>query len=213
MKPKRIFIIRHGQSAANINWDLLKTLPDYKVPLTDLGRQQARAAGQALAKIFNGAPVAVYQSPFLRTRQTADEIISQFSPGQVTRRREDPRLREQEFGNYQHPESAKIDAEREAFGIFFYRIPGGESGADVYDRCTGFLSTFYRDVNKHADFPDNALIVCHGLTLRLLLMRWLHWGIEYFEATKNPDNCQFFEMRLKDDGHYELAEPFPMKVR
>jgi broad specificity phosphatase PhoE len=70
-------------------------------------------------------------------------------------------LREQEFGNY--PDLSrmdKIDRERKEYGIFFYRIPNGESGADVYDRCTMFLDTFYRDL-RHDNFPENALIVTH----------------------------------------------------
>lgn len=48
-------------------------------------------------------------------------------------------LREQDFGNFQDPEGKKREkAERLRFGRFFYRFPNGESGADCYDRITGF---------------------------------------------------------------------------
>ena len=53
---------------------------------------------------------------------------------------------------------------------FYYRIPDGESGADVYDRVSTFLETLYRDFAK-PDYPENTIIVTHGMTLRLFFMR------------------------------------------
>jgi len=47
----------------------------------------------------------------------------------------EPRLREQDFGNFQDSERMeKIYGERQKFGRFFYRFPDGEAGTDVYDR-------------------------------------------------------------------------------
>ena len=46
---------------------------------------------------------------------------------QVLKYREDPRLREQEWGNFQNP--AQMDAlmaERRKIGAFYYRFPTGE---------------------------------------------------------------------------------------
>ncbi|CAI5480413.1 unnamed protein product [Closterium sp. Yama58-4] len=52
--------------------------------------------------------------------------------------REEPRLREQDFGNFQVQERMRqIKDMRQRFGRFFYRFPEGESSADVYDRVTG----------------------------------------------------------------------------
>jgi broad specificity phosphatase PhoE len=36
----------------------------------------------------------------------------------------------------------------------------------------------------------NVLIVCHGLTLRLFLMRWFQYSVKDFEGTENPGNAQ-----------------------
>ena len=74
---------------------------------------------------------------------------------------------------------------RDAYGTFYYRISEGESGADVYDRVSDFFGTLHRDFEK-PDFPANALIVTHGMTLRLFLMRWFHWTVEEFEQLANP---------------------------
>ena len=42
--------------------------------------------------------------------------------------------------------------ERARFGRFFYRFPNGESGLDVFNRVTSFISTIARDgehVRRH----------------------------------------------------------------
>ncbi|CAI7859855.1 unnamed protein product, partial [Closterium sp. NIES-53] len=62
--------------------------------------------------------------------------------------REEPRLREQDFGNFQVQERMRqIKDMRQRFGRFFYRFPEGESSADVYDRVTGFLDSLWRDID------------------------------------------------------------------
>ena len=46
---------------------------------------------------------------------------------QVIRFREEPRVREQEWGNFQNPtEMAAVRQERRKVGAFFYRFPTGE---------------------------------------------------------------------------------------
>lgn len=50
-----------------------------------------------------------------------------FSGGQVLYYREDPRLREQEWGNFQDPQQMeKIMQQRRETGAFYYRFPTGE---------------------------------------------------------------------------------------
>ena len=54
--------------------------------------------------------------------------------------REEPRIVEQQFGNFQDVQKVKdAKIERHRFGRFFYRFPGGEAGLDVYNRATGFI--------------------------------------------------------------------------
>jgi broad specificity phosphatase PhoE len=210
-KPKRIILIRHGQSQSNVDYRVRITVPDHKIELSPKGRQQAITAGVKLKKKIGEEKIAAYVSPYYRTRQTADGVLSKLPKKQLYLRYEDPRIREQEAGNFLNPADwERISNERKVAGIFFYRRHTGESGADVYDRASTFLETLYRDFQK-PDFPDNVLIVSHGLTIRLLLMRWLHWSVEHFESTKNLDNCQMVEMRLQKDGRYKLSRPFSLR--
>lgn len=99
---------------------------------------------------------------------------------------------------------------RDEFSTFYYRIPDGESGADVYDRVSTFLDTLHRDFEKH-NYPENVLIVSHGLTIRLFLMRWFHWSVEEFENLHNPKNCQIIIMEKQIDNHYNLISELSKK--
>lgn len=211
MRPKNIFIVRHGQSQANVDKTLHQTIPDHKIELTPLGWEQARAAGKELNQFIGDVPVAFYTSPYVRTRQTLRGILEGFRTVDVERIREDPRIREQEWGHLRVAEQTDaVDAERQDYGPFYYRIPDGESGADVYDRVTGFLDTIYRDF-ENPEYPENAVIVSHGFTLRVLLMRWLKWSVEEFHELANPKNCAIFRLERDNTAKkkYHLFGTFP----
>lgn len=85
----------------------------------------------------------IYTSPYRRTRETTEGLLSTltdpndlrdgspspFDKSHVKAVYEEPRIREQDFGNFQ-PCSAEMErmwAERADYGHFFYRIPNGES--------------------------------------------------------------------------------------
>lgn len=76
----RIFLVRHGQSRANLDWSENTRLADAAIELTEEGHEQARAAGRFLADFFakearNTYPkVRLWHSPYRRAKQTADEI-------------------------------------------------------------------------------------------------------------------------------------------
>ncbi|HKY56230.1 MAG TPA: histidine phosphatase family protein [Anaerolineales bacterium] len=203
MKPNRIILIRHGESQGNVDLNQYITIPDYALTLTPKGIEQAKQAGDTIKEIIGSESVHVYLSPYVRTRQTFQYL----KPGiekNVMKIIEDPRLREQDWGHFRHPEvNEEIVRARDNFGTFYYRIPDGESGADVYDRVSTFLETLHRDFNK-SNYSQNTLIVTHGLTLRLFLMRWFHWTVEEFENLRNPRNCQVVVMQKNANDRYEL---------
>lgn len=203
MKPKRIILIRHGESEGNVNRHAYETIPDYKLNLTANGINQAFSCGADLRKITGNESCFFYVSPLWRTRQTFQEIINSFDPVSVISR-EEPRIREQEWGHLKNIDECKrIDAERDHYGTFYYRIPDGESAADVYDRVSDFFGTLHRDFEK-PDFPENCIIVTHGMTLRLFLMKWFHWTVEEFERLKNPKNCSIIILENNGNGKYTL---------
>lgn len=202
--PRQILMLRHGQSAANVDQTIYDRLPDYRIPITDLGRAQAQEAGEIIRRRLNGEKVNVYVSPYLRAYQTLEALDLGDS---VQRILEEPRLREQDWANFQNP--AEIAAQKElrnAYGHFFYRFRDGESGSDVYDRVSSFMDTLYRHWMAPDEAP-NTLLVTHGLTMRLFCMRWFHWSVEYFESLNNPENAEVRTL-VQQDGRFVLDSPF-----
>ena len=204
MRPNRIILIRHGESEGNVDKNQYQFTPDYALNLTLKGIEQARQAGLEIREIIGSETIHAYVSPYFRTRQTYQNLREGISEN-IIKMIEDPRIREQEWGHLRHPdENEGIIQQRDSFSTFYYRIPDGESGADVFDRVSTFLETLYRDFNK-PDYPQNTLIVTHGLTLRMFLMRWFHWTVEEFENLLNPHNCQVVVMNKRLDNKYELV--------
>jgi broad specificity phosphatase PhoE len=120
---------------------------------------------------------------------------------------EDPRLREQDFGNFREVEvTRRLQQERHAYGVFFYRFPDGESGADVFDRVSLFLESLHRNFRRHS-FPRNCVLVTHGLTMRLFVMRWFRRSVEEFESWANPGNCEY-RILERQGPRYVLTQPF-----
>ncbi|MFD4997102.1 histidine phosphatase family protein [Streptomyces buecherae] len=218
-RPQRIVLIRHGESEGNVDDTVYEREPDHALALTPRGQRQAVEAGNALRSTFGDEPISAYVSPYRRTHETFH--LLGLDPSR-TRVREEPRLREQDWGNWQDREDVrKQKAYRDAYGHFFYRFAQGESGADVYDRVGAFLESLWRSF-EDPDHPRNVLLVTHGLTMRLFCMRWFHWSVAEFESLSNPGNAEYRTLLLGDDGRYRLdrpferwctPEPYPLPVR
>ncbi len=172
--PRRLFLIRHGESAGNVAnatalarglEELALAGRDMDVPLSELGREQARALGSWFRSI--GAVDVVYTSPYRRARETA--AIALEHAGSTVEVVCDERLREREFGvldrltkagiEARHPEQA---AARAFLGKLYHRPPGGESWVDVAAR----VRAFYADVRlDHTD--DTVVVVAHQAVILL----------------------------------------------
>ena len=191
-----IKLVRHGQSEVNAKLTPYGSKGDYLVELTPLGIQQASDAGKVIGADFVANSV-IYRSPYLRTRQTCDNILAPIQdeidrirgPRNLLRIYEDPRLREMDHGY------SDVDAQetmRKTHGWFYYRFKGGESPADCYDRCCTFLESMMRQVKRHSNLngaAPNILLVCHGMTMRCFVARFMHLKPEEFESLANPLNC------------------------
>ncbi|KAI1210388.1 phosphoglycerate mutase-like protein [Annulohypoxylon truncatum] len=215
-RPRLIILIRHAQSEGNKNREIHQSIPDHRVKLTQEGWQQARDAGRRLRAMLRPEDtLQFYTSPYRRTRETTEGILETLTsddpdPSPFKRRNmkvyEEPRLREQDFGNFQ-PCSAEMERmwqERADYGHFFYRIPNGESAADAYDRVSGFNESLWRQFGED-DFPSVCVLVTHGLMSRVFLMKWYHFSVEYFEDLRNVNHCEFLIMKKQQDsGRYDL---------
>jgi broad specificity phosphatase PhoE len=204
-RPQRIVLVRHGESQGNEDDTVYETVPDHALALTDRGRAQAAAAGVVVRQLVAGERFDVYASPYRRARETVEAMGLGVALDDV---RFEPRLREQDWANFQDPASiAQEKRLRDAYGHFYYRFTHGESGADVYDRVSTFLESLFRNFESpHA--PRVVVIVTHGLTMRLFCMRWFHWSVDYFESLRNPGNGDVVVLDRQPDFRYKLREPF-----
>jgi len=164
--------------------------------VTPRGFHQARRAGKLLKSLIGNESVEFFVSPYTRALQTADALIYELTKDSAAPRsisiREDPRLREQDFGNLQrHEDIQRCRREREYCGAFYYRFPEGEAGTDVYNRIADFQDFLENAFDERFEQPPpNVVIVTHGMTLRLFLMRYFRWSVSTFHKLWNPINCQ-----------------------
>lgn len=142
-----LWAVRHGQSTANVAFaeaertgsaDLPVAGRDSDVPLSALGRAQARALAGWLAGHAPGTgPDLVICSPYARARQTWEAMAGP-GPAADVPVLVDERLRDREMGVFElHPPAAlaarapQEAARRTLLGEWSYRPPGGEALADV----------------------------------------------------------------------------------
>jgi broad specificity phosphatase PhoE len=167
-------IVRHAESEANLRRLYLERKDsqeielglgkrDADVPLTQHGWEQAEATGQALNAY--GPFDVVYVSPYQRTRQTAERVVSRLinSPRLVI----EERLREKEYGVFEgltkhgcHVKYPDEWARRTWIGKYYFRPPGGESFPDVNLRIHSYLGTLIRE---HAG--QRILVVTHSVVV------------------------------------------------
>ncbi|XP_072968447.1 phosphoglycerate mutase-like protein AT74H isoform X3 [Typha angustifolia] len=218
-RPRRIVLVRHGQSEGNVDESAYTRVPDPRIGLTAKGWLDAEECGRRIRRLVDDGvgedwKVYFYVSPYRRTLETLRGLGRAFEPERIAGVREEPRLREQDFGNFQDRERMRVEKEvRRRYGRFFYRFPNGESAADVYDRITGFRETLKADIDIGRFQPPgertpnmNIVIVSHGLTLRVFLMRWYKWSVEQFEGLSNFDNGGALVMQTGNGGRQKTAK-------
>ena len=165
-RVRRIILVRHGESVGNVDGTMYARLPDNLQELTDWGKEQAVRSGRRLLGIVGGDDVRFFISPYKRSHQTFHLMADCLKSTQYSYV-EDPRLREQDWGNFQDLKlMAQQQKERRRFGVFYYRFKDGESGADVYDRVSSFMETLHRDSFRAK--PKNYVLISHGITIRMV---------------------------------------------
>jgi broad specificity phosphatase PhoE len=94
--PRRIVLVRHGESYGNVDESEYTRTPDSQIRLTRKGHEQASEAGQRLKAVFDadGAGdggkakkdynIFFYISPYRRSKETALGIAQAFESSQIT---------------------------------------------------------------------------------------------------------------------------------
>lgn len=196
---KNLFLVRHGQSMQNTFENYKLKLPDHKVYLTDLGKEQAHDVGIILNDYFienklDKDSSIMFNSPYLRTRETSDIINNILN---IRNRKEDYLLIEHQYGlfsdNYLSENKDKYPDYFEYVslfykneGKFYVKYPMGESPMDVAIRTGLFLEK----LKKYYDEYENILLVSHGSTLKTLEMNVFEYSPEWYSETKHMKNCE-----------------------
>lgn len=175
MTATELWLVRHGESIANVEAtraerEGLEVIPvdlrDADVPLSDVGREQATALADWMARSGGGID-AFYASPYLRARETLGIALGG-GTDRVTI--VDERLRDRELGILdlltrlgvarRHPDEAQ---RRRHLGKYYHRPPGGESWADVALRLRSFLGDLAETDRARV------MIVAHDAVVMLIL--------------------------------------------
>lgn len=220
----RIFLVRHGESASNVDNSVNAKIADHMIPLSDRGHIQAEEAGRALRAHIDASGISderfrLWRSPYLRTRQTADGLWKSVGNSLDIDLRESDLIREQEFGLFDGipdeelpivfpREHAQYKKHEDFEGRYFARMPMGESRCDVSQRVHQFFGSLHRDVEKHG--IRNLIVVSHGVTIRCFVKEWLHLPYEWIEKERNPGNCSIRLIEGGEDLGY-VFEGFKVK--
>jgi len=158
-----------------------------------------------LRELIGDDQVKFQVSPYVRTRETFNAIAKAWPDPSRLKWAEDPRLREQDFGNFQDvAQMQNCKEESRRFGPFYYRMPNGESPADVFDRLSTFFESMYRFWDRHQDRLEtlNHVLVCHGVTIAVFLMRMFKYSVDDFHKYENFANAEFCVMERLPAGRY-----------
>ena len=149
-----VWLIRHGET----EWARLgRHTGRTDIPLTEVGRDQARALGQRLAgHVFE----LVLTSPLSRAAETT--AIAGFGAVAIT----DPDLREWDYGDLEGRLTEEIRVDHPGWTIWRGPWPGGETIDEVAARAD-------RIVARVSRVDGDVLVVAHGHLLRVLAARWL----------------------------------------
>ena len=173
----RLIMVRHGESEGNR--DRRFTISP-EVPLTELGRQQAREAARRIAKRFT--PARIISSPYRRARQTSDiiagELDLQIEVVHDLHERELGVLKGQSYDLLR--DLAGQDSGYDPKRGWLWRPAGGESYEDVRQR----VSLAIDDIRRR--YPvEELVVVSHG---GVMLSLWAHLTGAW-EAAHLPPNC------------------------
>jgi broad specificity phosphatase PhoE len=153
-----VFLARHGETDYNARRRFQGLLP---IPLNETGQRQAQELAElAVQYKFR----RLWTSPLVRARQTAGAVAARIGLEPV----EDVRLVETDTGDWTDCWFADIEAEHPEEMAAFRRaapdfaFPGGESFAHQTDRVMAALSDIAAEETP-------ALVVCHGMAIRLAL--------------------------------------------
>ena len=193
--------MRHAESLEDVDKTVYAHTADLDVALSPKGEKQSVDVSRSLSNILGKGRVHFYISPGLRLRQTYDLMMSRFPENIHHSFSVETLILKQYWGDVTVENRHEIEIARYKEGVLIYRFPNGESGQQLVERFRLFASDLRGEFTKE-DFPENIVILTHGFEMRVFLMVWFGWSVEYFESLANPKNCEMITLHLTPDGSY-----------
>ena len=207
----RLLLCRHGESVWNRDGRVQGTAA---VPLTDRGREQARALGAHVAERHDVE--TLYSSGVRRAEETV-ELLCDVGVSPATHVTS-PALREREQGVFQ---GLSRERAREEYPEYFVprsdrdetflgrRPPGGESYHDVENR----VGAWWDDVRADRPSRGDTLVVTHGGVIRCLdaLVSGDDLATVY-RTNDAPANCCLWVVETAPESSTVLTRERPVDV-
>lgn len=157
-----LILIRHGET----DWNRAHRIQGATdIPLNDLGREQARAAGEALLGDIDPDAVRLASSDLSRARETAEIIGSVLGIGAPRQYRQ---LRERSYGD---AEGIDIDEFARRWGGWAdAEVPNAETRAELRVRALDGVRRAVFDARlETAPSASTLIVVAHGALIRELI--------------------------------------------
>jgi broad specificity phosphatase PhoE len=191
-----IYLVRHGQTVWNEEGRLCGSSD---VPLSDEGLAQARKLAARLKDI---GIAAIYSSPLLRARQTAEAIAAHHR----VEVKIEPDLREIDYGDWeglkvadvleQFPEIEKLRREEP----MKFAAPNGEPMRRFAERV---ISAIQRVAASHAD--ETICVVAHQTVNRFILC-WILQSPHPSHRISSPIDFRFWRQLRQDPACVNLLQ-------
>ncbi|AMO62366.1 phosphoglycerate mutase [Mycolicibacterium phlei] len=209
MRVRRLVMLRHGQTEYNAGSRMQGQLD---TDLTDLGREQAVAAAEVLAK---RQPLAIWSSDLRRAFDTA-VALSERSGVAV---RTDERLRETHLGEWQGLTHLEVDARAPGARLVWrndsrWAPPGGESRVDVAARSKPAVADLIGELPEWgldqagADAGRPVVLVAHGGLIAALTAALLDLPVDNWPILGGMGNASWVQL----SGHSAVDAP-PEEIR
>lgn len=201
-----IYLIRHGQSEANVDKSVYTTKHTSQIELTEKGRRQSRELAVNLISCDSGSnPYEtlgdVYVSPFKRTLDTyricVDEMFLYCGDELNTSKMnviQDPLLTEMDWGTFYSRETHEFSWLKQQYEAnrFYFRFPHGDSWHEVWCRAATFHEKLLRIMKK--DPNKKISIFGHGIWINSFISIILNESPEYCMSIRYPKNCSFHKI-------------------
>ncbi len=200
MRVRRLVMLRHGQTEFNAGSRMQGQLD---TELTDLGRAQAVAAAEVLAK---RQPLLIASSDLRRAYDTAVSLGERSGmPVRV-----DTRLRETHLGDWQGLTHSQVDAIAPGARLAWredarWAPHGGESRIDVADRSMPLVAELVAgEPEWGADEPERPIVlVAHGGLIAALTAALLDLPVDSWSVLGGMGNASWAQL----SGHGPADAP------